>query len=310
MIKCFAQDSLSNYTQSVLALQTASGSAYLATPTPLSHSSPLLKIVFRLTKTRAKATRFGSSFTYSFSSSCLCLLLPSVSLTMNSNVRQTTRLSGNNQWHSWIQDSSRCPSVAAELAGVPAVSQSESDPDAPLFAQWEEMNEGAQWSRWKPTSTIVGFMTFFYLIIKEKNKFCLWRFLFPIKTPTNSDAILKLQYVDNSITSTGDSLLHKGPHFNREICWYTAELHIFLKSELIYQNGRWCKPIETANSSRTGYVGKLFLVTLSWQGKYYNIINNFTIMTTATHWNFGWHNFGCWGKKKAHKKSGASVTCY
>lgn len=137
MIKCFAQDSLSNYTQSVLALQTASGSAYLATPTPLSLSSPLLKIVFRLTKTRAKATRFGSSFTYSFSSSCLGLLLPSVSLTiaMNSNVRQTTRLSGNNQWHSWIQDSSRCPSVAAELAGVPAVSQSESDPDAPLFAQ-------------------------------------------------------------------------------------------------------------------------------------------------------------------------------
>lgn len=80
-------------------------------------------------------------------------------IAMNSNVRQTARLFGNNQWHSCIQDSARRPSVAAELAGVPAVSQSESDPDAPLFAQWEEMNEGAQWSRWKPTSTNVGFMT-------------------------------------------------------------------------------------------------------------------------------------------------------
>lgn len=60
IIKCFAQDSLSNYTQSVFALQTASGSPYLATPTPLSHSSPLLEIVFRLTNTRAKATGFCS----------------------------------------------------------------------------------------------------------------------------------------------------------------------------------------------------------------------------------------------------------
>lgn len=80
IIKCFALDSLSNYTQSALVLQTASGSAHLATPTPPSHSSPLLETVFRLTKTTAKAARFFSSFTASSSSSSsLCRLLPSVS---------------------------------------------------------------------------------------------------------------------------------------------------------------------------------------------------------------------------------------
>lgn len=89
-------------------------------------------------------------------------------ITMNSNVRQTAHLSGNNQWHSCIQDSARRPSVAAELAGVPAASQSESDPDAPLFAQSEEMNEDAQCSRWRPTSTNVGSMTFFLSPNKDK----------------------------------------------------------------------------------------------------------------------------------------------
>lgn len=64
-------------------------------------------------------------------------------------------LGGNNQRSSRIQDSARRPSAAAELAGVPAVSQSESDPDAPLFAR-REMNEDAQWSQWTPPLPKIG----------------------------------------------------------------------------------------------------------------------------------------------------------
>lgn len=65
-------------------------------------------------------------------------------MAVNSAGRQTARLSGHNQRQPRVQDSARRPSVAAELAGVPAVSQSEGDADAPLFAQREGMNEGAK----------------------------------------------------------------------------------------------------------------------------------------------------------------------
>lgn len=178
MIKCFAPDSLSNYTQSCCCRQQQHRHTRLHRRLRLI-PYPLLESVFRLAKTTAQAARFCSSFPASSSSSSLCRLLPSGSVFLwpiatNSSARQTALLSGNNHWHLCIQDSARRPSVAAELAGVPAVSQSESDPDAPLFAHWEQMNEGAQWS---PPS---GFMTFFPsdFLIKEKNKkyffnFCL-----------------------------------------------------------------------------------------------------------------------------------------
>lgn len=138
MFECFAQESrYQNYTHS--APQTASGSAFLAAPTPPSHSSPLWGIISRLTNTKAKALRFSSSSAFSFRP---VYSLLSGRRRVPTSVRHAP-LGGNNQRRSRIQDSARRPSVAAELAGVPAASQSESDPNAPLFAR-REMNEDAQ----------------------------------------------------------------------------------------------------------------------------------------------------------------------
>lgn len=92
VFKSLSESRYQNYTHS--APQTASGSAYLAAPTPPSHSSPLWGLVSRLTQAKAKAVRFSSSSS-AFSSSALRLLLsprllsPLRPTTTSPDVRQT-----------------------------------------------------------------------------------------------------------------------------------------------------------------------------------------------------------------------------